>query len=117
MKKIVFLIFFIPLCSLSQKKLIFEKKDCPDAMGYGDCINTITEMLRSSNQESKDFFKNSVVNFYDRVSFSCSYSKALQRDENEEVDTVSFSEIDYVPRFLLCHLEKEEEAKTASKNK
>ena len=27
------------------------------------------------------------------------------------MDTVSFSEIDYVPRFLLCHLEKEEEAK------
>ena len=69
MKKIVFLIFFIPLCSLSQKKLIFVKKDCPVAMGYGDCINTITEMLRSSNQESKDFFKNSVVNFYDRVFF------------------------------------------------
>ena len=88
-------------------------------MSHAECIDTITEMLRSSSQEAKDFFKNTLVNFYDKADLLCNEAYDNEMDEffdsgyddfnefkknKEDEDETTFSEVDNVPRFLQCHL-------------
>ena len=116
-KKIVLLTFLIPLYGLSQSDLTLV-----DNCTTIECENKNTKFLRDSNQSSKDFFKNSIENFYNTIDLLCLSvitSKEIEAKEDEKTNLsyqtderknigdgneISFSEIKIVPRFLQCHL-------------
>tara|TARA_B100000945_G_C20230462_1_gene525030 strand:- start:167 stop:814 length:648 start_codon:yes stop_codon:yes gene_type:complete len=124
MKKIISIIFLFPLCCVGQNNLQQNIGDCDVYINYDDFYECIyndksTEMLRSSNQESKDFFTKTVLNFYTKADLICtkvhidldSFTENKEFDNKQE-DEIPFNEIKNVPRFLQCYLVDSDKARS-----
>ena len=112
MKKLLIVLLFVPLVSIGQQSKSLET-------------------LRSSSEECKTVFVDSVNSFYGEVDRLCTedynrkmnafydsgyktyeeYLKNTTEEENEEDDEESFSEIQNVPRFLQCFLVGQNDAR------
>ena len=112
MKKLLLVLLFVPLVSIGQQ---------PKSL----------ETLRSSSEECKSVFVDSVNSFYEEVDRLCTedynrkmdafydsgyntyeeYLKNTTEEENEEDDQESFSVIQNVPRFLQCFLVDQNDAR------
>lgn len=130
MKNILIVLFFCPFISLGQNNFLeILLEDCNENLGYEECIDSLTEMLRSSNQVSKDFFLKSINNFYAKADLLCNqvYAKEMDlfydsgyndyneyiknKETKEEEDESTFADVENVPRFLQCHLVKADAAR------
>ena len=123
MKKVISIIFLFPLCCIGQNNLQ-TIGDCNENINYDDIYECIyndksTEILRSSNQESKDFFTKTLLNFYTKADMICSkvhkdleISIINEELDNKQEDEIRFSEINNVPRFLQCYLVDSDKARS-----
>lgn len=113
MKKLLIVLLFVPLVLIGQQSKSLES-------------------LRSSSEECKTVFVDSVNSFYEEVDRLCTedynrkmdafydsgyktyeeYLKNTIEEENEEDDEESFSVIQNVPRFLQCFLVGQNDART-----
>ena len=96
MKKILYLLLLTPLFSFgqSENERWYEPQQ-PESL----------ETLRSSSEECKSVFVDSVDSFYLEVDRLCT------EEENKEDNQEIFSEVPNVPRFLQCYLVDQNDAR------
>ena len=133
MKKILYLLLLTPLFSFgqSENETIFSFGQSENERWYEPQQPESLETLRSSSEECKSVFVDSVNSFYNEVDRLCTedynrkmdafydsgyktydeYLRNTTEEENEEDDEESFSEVPNVPRFLQCYLVDQNDAR------
>ena len=129
MKKLLFFLLLIPLFSISQTAEDFfnsgkAKDSLEDFKGaiedYSKAIaifsgpefyNSRLLSMRSSSDEYKLFMKAGIDSFYRDINLLCENNND-EKVKEEDMSDVPFVEIQDVPRFMECYLEKNSDARS-----
>ena len=129
MKKLLFFLLLIPLFSISQTAEDFfnsgkAKDSLEDFKGaiedYSKAIaifsgpefyNSRLLSMRSSSDEYKLFMKAGIDSFYRDINLLCENNND-EKVKEEDMSDVPFAEIQDVPRFMECYLEKNSDARS-----